>query len=83
MYQWLRFIARVYSHLVPPGTLHMQGSSKPGDGFDVMKSGDARIAMIGFPSVGTALRIRNALVKALHHLALRCAAQANQLCSQP
>eukprot|EP01006_Ploeotia_vitrea_P039335 TRINITY_DN66336_c6_g3_i1.p2 TRINITY_DN66336_c6_g3~~TRINITY_DN66336_c6_g3_i1.p2 ORF type:complete len:366 (-),score=190.48 TRINITY_DN66336_c6_g3_i1:54-1151(-) len=28
------------------------GSSKPGEGFDVMKSGDARVAMIGFPSVG-------------------------------
>ena len=23
-----------------------------GEGFDVMKSGDARVAMIGFPSVG-------------------------------
>jgi ribosome-interacting GTPase 1 len=23
-----------------------------GDGFDVMKSGDARVALIGFPSVG-------------------------------
>uniref|UniRef100_A0A0K0D218 OBG-type G domain-containing protein n=1 Tax=Angiostrongylus cantonensis TaxID=6313 RepID=A0A0K0D218_ANGCA len=28
-----------------------KGSSK-GDGFDVMKSGDARVAMVGFPSVG-------------------------------
>ncbi|KAH8917269.1 P-loop containing nucleoside triphosphate hydrolase protein, partial [Atractiella rhizophila] len=27
-------------------------SSKPGEGFDVMKSGDARVALIGFPSVG-------------------------------
>lgn len=27
-------------------------SSGPGEGFDVMKSGDARVAMIGFPSVG-------------------------------
>ena len=23
-----------------------------GEGFDVMKSGDARVALIGFPSVG-------------------------------
>ncbi|KAK6020585.1 hypothetical protein OSTOST_13757, partial [Ostertagia ostertagi] len=28
-----------------------KGGSK-GDGFDVMKSGDARVAMVGFPSVG-------------------------------
>lgn len=27
-------------------------SSKPGEGFDVTKSGDARVALIGFPSVG-------------------------------
>ena len=31
----------------PPG----KGASK-GEGFDVMKSGDARVALIGFPSVG-------------------------------
>eukprot|EP00126_Sphaerothecum_destruens_P007625 Sdes_comp19922_c0_seq1m12350 len=29
-----------------------KGKSEKGEGFDVMKSGDARIAMIGFPSVG-------------------------------
>ena len=28
------------------------GSAKPGDGFDVTKSGDVRIGMVGFPSVG-------------------------------
>lgn len=28
------------------------GSSKPGDGFDVTKAGDARVGLIGFPSVG-------------------------------
>lgn len=28
------------------------GSSKPGEGFDVARSGDARVALIGFPSVG-------------------------------
>ena len=27
-------------------------SGEKGEGFDVMKSGDARVAMIGFPSVG-------------------------------
>lgn len=26
--------------------------SEKGEGFDVMKSGDARVALIGFPSVG-------------------------------
>jgi len=29
-----------------------KGSSAKGEGFDVMKSGDARVALIGFPSVG-------------------------------
>eukprot|EP00808_Paulinella_micropora_P014406 g23421.t1 len=29
-----------------------KGSSAPGEGFDVMKSGDARVAIVGFPSVG-------------------------------
>lgn len=33
--------------LDPPGK-----SSAKGEGFDVMKSGDARVALIGFPSVG-------------------------------
>lgn len=28
------------------------GTSKPGEGFDVTKSGDARVGMVGFPSVG-------------------------------
>ena len=28
------------------------GTMKPGEGFDVTKSGDARLGMIGFPSVG-------------------------------
>ena len=31
--------------------LEPQGKTgKPGEGFDVMKSGDARVVMIGFPS---------------------------------
>ena len=29
-----------------------KGSKEKGEGFDVMKSGDARVALIGFPSVG-------------------------------
>ena len=27
-------------------------ASMQGEGFDVMKSGDARVALVGFPSVG-------------------------------
>ncbi|KAG5457963.1 MAG: hypothetical protein BJ554DRAFT_1911 [Olpidium bornovanus] len=30
----------------------VKSSKSQGDGFDVMKSGDARVALIGFPSVG-------------------------------
>jgi len=29
-----------------------KGGASKGDGFDVMKSGDARVALVGFPSVG-------------------------------
>lgn len=29
-----------------------KGGAKPGEGFDVTKSGDARVGLIGFPSVG-------------------------------
>ena len=32
-----------------------KGSKGSGEGFDVMKSGDARVALIGFPSVGQSL----------------------------
>ena len=41
-------LAKYRHQLLEPSTK----SSKPGEGFDVMKSGDARIVMIGFPSVG-------------------------------
>ena len=33
------------------------GAAK-GEGFDVMKSGDARVALIGFPSVGKVFTIK-------------------------
>lgn len=32
--------------------------SEKGEGFDVLKSGDARVALIGFPSVGKVLSIK-------------------------
>lgn len=41
-------LARYRAQLLEPTTK----SSAKGDGFDVMKSGDARVALIGFPSVG-------------------------------
>ncbi|KAK2161155.1 hypothetical protein LSH36_120g01023 [Paralvinella palmiformis] len=41
-------LARLRAQLLEP-----QGKAGPkGEGFDVMKSGDARVALIGFPSVG-------------------------------
>ncbi|CAG2161573.1 unnamed protein product [Oppiella nova] len=41
-------LARYRAQLLEPTTK----SSAKGEGFDVMKSGDARVALIGFPSVG-------------------------------
>jgi len=42
-------LAKYRSELIEPSK--SAGASK-GEGFDVMKSGDARVALIGFPSVG-------------------------------
>jgi ribosome-interacting GTPase 1 len=41
-------LARYRAQLLEPPTK----SGGPGVGFDVQKSGDARVALIGFPSVG-------------------------------
>lgn len=40
-------LAKYRAQLMEP-----QGKKEKGEGFDVMKSGDARVALIGFPSVG-------------------------------
>lgn len=41
-------LAKYRSQLLEPSK---KGGDK-GEGFDVLKSGDARVALIGFPSVG-------------------------------
>ncbi|KAF8305528.1 P-loop containing nucleoside triphosphate hydrolase protein [Clavulina sp. PMI_390] len=41
-------LARYRQQLLEPSSK----GGKPGEGFDVQKSGDARVALIGFPSVG-------------------------------
>lgn len=41
-------LAKYRSQLLEPA----KGAGAKGEGFDVMKSGDARVALIGFPSVG-------------------------------
>lgn len=46
--QWLRKLARLRAQLLEPTA----GGAGGGAGFDVSKSGDARIALVGFPSVG-------------------------------
>lgn len=40
-------LAKYRSQLLEPSK-----KSEKGEGFDVLKSGDARVALIGFPSVG-------------------------------
>lgn len=40
-------LAKYRSELLEPSK-----KGEKGDGFDVLKSGDARVALIGFPSVG-------------------------------
>lgn len=40
-------LAKYRSELLEPAK-----KGEKGDGFDVLKSGDARVALIGFPSVG-------------------------------
>jgi uncharacterized protein len=44
-------LAKYRSQLLEPSK-----KSEKGDGFDVLKSGDARVALIGFPSVGKVCR---------------------------
>lgn len=41
-------MAKYRSQLLEPS----KKSGEKGEGFDVLKSGDARVALIGFPSVG-------------------------------
>jgi hypothetical protein len=46
-------LAKYRSQLLEPPK-----KSEKGEGFDVLKSGDARVALIGFPSVGKVRYIR-------------------------
>lgn len=43
-------LAKYRSQLLEPS----KKSGEKGEGFDVLKSGDARVSLIGFPSVGKA-----------------------------
>lgn len=45
-------LAKYRAQLLEPS----KSAGAKGEGFDVMKSGDARVALIGFPSVG---KVRN------------------------
>jgi len=59
-------ISKLRTQLMEPGPGAKKG---PGEGFDVMKSGDARVAMIGFPSVG-----KSTLLSTLTHTESEAAA---------
>lgn len=45
-------LAKYRSELLEPSK-----KGEKGEGFDVLKSGDARVALIGFPSVGKVISI--------------------------
>lgn len=47
-------LAKYRSQLLEPSK-----KSEKGEGFDVLKSGDARVALIGFPSVGKVFLLIN------------------------
>lgn len=49
-------LAKLRQQLLEP--VGGKGGGK-GEGFDVMKSGDARVAMVGFPSVGKSTLLSN------------------------
>lgn len=51
-------LAKYRSELLAPS----KKAGKDGEGFDVLKSGDARVALIGFPSVG---KVRSTLIRNL------------------
>ena len=48
----VKFDKLVWSYLKCATGLTLPLTAEKGEGFDVLKSGDARVAMIGFPSVG-------------------------------
>lgn len=53
-------LAKYRAQLLEPS----KSAGAKGEGFDVMKSGDARVALIGFPSVG---KVRLALGYSVSH----------------
>ena len=60
------------------------GGGKPGEGFDVTKSGDARVGLIGFPSVGkstllTKLTGTESAVAAYEFTTLTCLAEDTEV----
>jgi ribosome-interacting GTPase 1 len=57
-------LAKLRRELVAPPK---GGSGPAGEGFEVSKTGDARVGLVGFPSVGTLLSVRLSL---LTHVAL-------------
>lgn len=61
-------LAKYRAQLLEPS----KSAGAKGEGFDVMKSGDARVALIGFPSVGKVCH-QAAGVSWIHsHIPLSC-----------
>lgn len=61
-------LAKYRAQLLEPS----KSAGAKGEGFDVMKSGDARVALIGFPSVGKVCHQATGVFWFHSHIPLSC-----------
>lgn len=61
-------LAKYRAQLLEPS----KSAGAKGEGFDVMKSGDARVALIGFPSVGKVCHQATGVFWIYSHIPLSC-----------
>lgn len=67
-------LAKYRAQLLEPS----KSAGAKGEGFDVMKSGDARVALIGFPSVGKVCHQTTGVFWIHSHIPLSCTVEIKQ-----